>query len=201
MPDGAAPDADGGAPPGPSLWQRLLLWLPHLRRDDGAPLGERLRSAVLKPADPTSATTTPGAGSTTPGAAPMEELEASAKRADDKERLIGLVAAPLAAAVGVVVISTLISNDPAQYLANGHANPKYVTVGIYHELLVVLLALALAMMAAAWFRKRLYLGIAMALYGLAVFNLHYWGFGVPFVMGGAYYLVSSYRLNRTLREA
>ena len=156
---------------------------------------------MLKPADPTSATTTPGAGSTTPGAAPMEELEASAKRADDKERLIGLVAAPLAAAVGVVVISTLISNDPAQYLANGHANPKYVTVGIYHELLVVLLALALAMMAAAWFRKRLYLGIAMALYGLAVFNLHYWGFGVPFVMGGAYYLVRSYRLNRTLREA
>ena len=31
-------------------------------------------------------------------------------------------------------------------------------------------------------RKRLFLGIATALYGLAIFNLHYWGFGIPFIM-------------------
>ncbi|MHB8594018.1 MAG: hypothetical protein ACYDB3_06735 [Acidimicrobiales bacterium] len=76
-----------------------------------------------------------------------------------------------------------------------------MSVGLYHELLVVLLVLAVAMMAAAWFRKRLYLGIVMALYGLAIFNLHYWGFGIPFILAGAYYLVRSYRLQRSLREA
>jgi hypothetical protein len=39
----------------------------------------------------------------------------------------------------------------------------------------------------------------MALYGLAVFNLHYWGFGVPFIMGGAWLMVRAYRLQRNLR--
>jgi hypothetical protein len=34
-----------------------------------------------------------------------------------------------------------------------------------------------------------------------VFNLHYWGFGVPFILGGAWLLVRAYRLQRDLREA
>jgi hypothetical protein len=49
-------------------------------------------------------------------------------------------------------------------------------------------------------RKRMFLGIALALYGLAVFNLHYWGFGVPFLMAGAWYLVRAYRLNQELKR-
>ena len=57
------------------------------------------------------------------------------------------------------------------------------------------------MLAFAWFRKRLYLGMVIALYGLAVFNLHYWGFGIPFVMAGAWLLVRAYRLQRDLRVA
>ena len=40
-----------------------------------------------------------------------------------------------------------------------------------------------------------------ALYGLAVFNLHWWGFGVPFVLVGAWYLVRAYRAQRALKEA
>ena len=36
----------------------------------------------------------------------------------------------------------------------------------------------------------------MALYGLSIFNLHYWGFGLPFIMVGAWYLVRAYRLSR-----
>jgi hypothetical protein len=40
----------------------------------------------------------------------------------------------------------------------------------------------------------------MALYGLAVFNLRYWGFGVPFVMVGAWYLVRAYRLQQELKR-
>ncbi len=46
------------------------------------------------------------------------------------------------------------------------------------------------MLVTAYFRKRFFLGIAMALYGLSVFNLHYWGFGVPFLMVGAWLLVT-----------
>ena len=45
------------------------------------------------------------------------------------------------------------------------------------------------------------MGIVTSLYGLAIFNLHYWGFGVPFVMVGAWYLVRTYRLHRKLKEA
>jgi hypothetical protein len=57
------------------------------------------------------------------------------------------------------------------------------------------------MSAMALWRKRIPLGIAAAMYGLAIFNMHYWGFGVPFVMIGAWYLVRAYRLNRNLRES
>ena len=63
------------------------------------------------------------------------------------------------------------------------------------------MALALVMLVTAWFRKRTFLGIAMALYGLSIFNLHYWGFGLPFIMGGAWYLVRAYRLSEKLKFA
>jgi hypothetical protein len=71
-----------------------------------------------------------------------------------------------------------------------------VSVSTYHELLAVLLVLSVLMLVMAMLRKRLYLGMVTALYGLAVFNLHYWGFGVPFVMVGAWLLVRAYRLQR-----
>jgi hypothetical protein len=61
--------------------------------------------------------------------------------------------------------------------------------------------LALVMLVTTMLRKRLFLGIATALYGLAIFNLHYWGFGIPFVMCGAWYLVRAYRLQRDLKFA
>jgi hypothetical protein len=61
--------------------------------------------------------------------------------------------------------------------------------------------MSVLMLVTAMLRKRMFLGIFAALYGLAIFNLHYWGFGVPFVMVGAWLLVRSYRLQRELREA
>jgi hypothetical protein len=152
---------------------------------------DRLRRAFLKPA--------PEPAGPAPKPAPpptVEELEDQVRFADDKERLIGLLAAPFAAAIGMLVISALITNDP-----KNHHSAHYVNPTIYHELLIVLLVLAVAMLAAAWFRRRLYLGIATALYGLAIFNLHYWGFGVPFIMVAAWLLVRSYRLQRDLRQA
>ena len=50
-------------------------------------------------------------------------------------------------------------------------------------------------------RKRLLVGIAMALYGLSIFNLHYWGFGIPFILGGAWYLVRAHPLSEKLKYA
>ena len=128
-------------------------------------------------------------------------MEDAVRSADDKERLVGLLLAPVAAAIGILVINSLISNDPAALLKNGRPNRLHVSPGLYHELELVLLALALAMLVTAMLRKRLYLGIVMALYGLAVFNLHYWGFGIPYILAGAWLLVRSYRLGRDLKEA
>ena len=53
----------------------------------------------------------------------------------------------------------------------------------------------------AWLRKRLILGIVMALFGLGIFNLHYWGFGVPFLLAGSWYLVRAWRLKSKLKLA
>jgi hypothetical protein len=201
MPGGRDPDRSEGDPsPRLSLGHRLLLALPRLRRDgDRAPFGERLRNAVLKPVEPGP----PPTGKSVKGSDELsvEELETAARFASDQERLIGLFAAPEGAAIGLVVINYLIAHDPPALLPNGTTNKAHVSVSLYHSLTLVLLGLSLVMLASAFFRKRLFLGLAMALYGLAVFNLHYWGFGIPFLFGGAWLLVRSYRLQRDLGAA
>jgi hypothetical protein len=156
---------------------------------DKAPLGERLRNALVKPPDPSSVAAAPDAPRT------VEELEATNKYADDKERLVGLFAAPIAAAIGLIITGADISNDPAAP-SKLHVNPS-----IYQELRGVLLVLSVVMLVMGMRRKRLFLGMAMALYGLTVFNLHYWGFGVPFILFASWLLVRAYRASRDLREA
>ena len=86
-------------------------------------------------------------------------------------------------------------------MKGGLVNPQHVSVSLYHSLTLVLLGLAILMLVMGWLRKRLFLGIVMSLYGLAVFNLHYWGFGIPFILGGAWLLVRAYRAQRELRVA
>jgi hypothetical protein len=194
MPAARDPDSEAGAPR-LNLGQRVFTL--RTRERDKAPLGDRLRNAVMKPVDPDAASTAKASD----GPLSVEQLEADVRSANDKERLIGLLAAPLAAAIGILVISALIVNDPPPLLKNGHADTLHVSVSLYHDLAGVLIALSILMLATAMLRKRLYLAIVMALYGLAVFNLHYWGFGVPFIMGGAWLMVRAYRLQRDLREA
>jgi hypothetical protein len=165
-----------------------------LGRPAGTPLADRLRRAVLKPDD----------GRRPPAQARPRstgELEPGSSALDDKERAIGLVAAPLASAIGLLVITALIDHDPPARLAGGLANPKHVALSLYHELMAVLVLLSVAMLAFSLLRKRLPLGIATALYGLAIFNLHYWGFGVPFIMCAAWLLVRAYRAQRDLKAA
>ena len=108
---------------------------------------------------------------------------------------MGLLLAPVSAAIGIPIINDLIAHDPPT------GNKQHVNVSLYHELALVLLGLSVLMLVTAWFRKRMYLGIVMALYGLAIFNLHYWGFGIPFVLIAAWLLVRAYRVQRELREA
>jgi len=181
-----------------------LRWVPAGRTTEErrselerTPLADRLRGAFLKPVEPGPSA---GAAGRSEGAS-IAELEDRVRFADDKERLIGLIAAPIAAAVGLLVIGALIANDPAALLRNGHVNKLHVSVSLYETLAGVLLGMSVLMLVMAWLRKRLYLGILTALYGLAIFNLHYWGFGIPFILAGAWFLVRAYRAQRDLREA
>ncbi len=149
------------------------------------PLGDRLRRMFLKPApEPESG------AARAPARPPTEdELEARVGSMDDQERLLGVVAAPLAALIGILVGGNEISRA------------VHSQVSTYYSLLGVLVALSVVMLITVLLRKRMYLGIALALYGLAVFNLHYWGFGIPFILGGAWLLVRAYRAQREYREA
>ena len=177
------------------LWRHLLEALPRRGASSGpAPLGDRLRSALLKPGKPGS-----DDGSHDPRT--VEELQRAVKSTSDKERLVGLIAAPWAAGIGILVTSALIGHDPASRLADGQIDKLHVAVSLYHEVLAALLVMAVVMLVAAWLRKRLYLGIVLALYGLTLFNLHYWGFAIPFLMCGSWLLVRAYRLQKSVREA
>jgi len=160
------------------------------------PISDWTRRTFLKPADPDKVRANVPAKSQS-----VDELEELVKHADDKERAIGLVAAPVATGIGFLVTHALVANDPKQHLSNGSINPHYVNPSLYYEVFVVLLVLSILMLTMAMLRKRLFLGIATALYGLAIFNLHYWGFGIPFIICAAWYLVRAYRLQRELREA
>jgi hypothetical protein len=168
---------------------------------DKETLSSRLSAAFLKP--PADGQGGPGTGTKYNGEVPetVAELEEAVARADDKERLVGLLAAPIAAALGLIITGTLINNDPKALLATGAINKLHVNPTLYLELGAVALALSFVMLGMAYFRKRLFLGIAMALYGLSIFNLHFWGFGIPFILAGAWYLVRAYRFQQQLKVA
>ncbi len=121
----------------------------------------------------------------------VEEIEQAIRRSNDKERAIGLVAAPLAAIIGVAIGSASVN----------YAKTHHQSVSVYNELTYVILGLSVLILVSSWLRKRLFQGITMVLYGLAVFNLHYWGFGIPFLLAGSWYLVNAYRLQQALKRA
>ena len=123
----------------------------------------------------------------------VDELEEAIRRSDDKERTIGLIAAPVAAIVGIAISSASIS----------YARAHNQNVHVYEELTYVLLGLALLILIASLMRKRLFQGITLALFGVAVFQLKYTyvGFALPFILFGAWYLVRTYRLQQALKRA
>ena len=181
MPGSDLDAADGNVPPKASAWQRLL-------------------NTMVKPADPdarlsAAAQSRPGAD----GPTTVAELEEAVRRADDKERLIGLLAAPIAAMIGLLVTGNRLANDPKPRWPTANSTRCTSARPLCVEFGAIAIVLGVVMLAMAWFRKRLYLGMTMALYGLSLFNLHYWGFGVPYILFGAWYLVRAYRLNRNSR--
>jgi hypothetical protein len=121
----------------------------------------------------------------------VEELQEAIRSSDDKERNIGLIAAPLAALVGIIISSATIQN----------AKNTHQSTTVYVELTYVILGMAVLILVSSLLRRRLFQGVTMALYGLAVFNLRFWGFGVPFLLAGAWYLVRAYRLQQALKRA
>ena len=124
---------------------------------------------------------------------PADEIEAEIRRSNDKERVIGLIAAPVAAIVGLVISSASVN------YARSHGQ----SVGVYEKLTYVLLGLAILILLTSWLRKRLFQGITLALFGLAIFQLHYTyvGFAAPFILAGAWYLIRAYRLQQELKRA
>jgi hypothetical protein len=124
---------------------------------------------------------------------PVEEIEADIARSNDKERAIGLVAAPVAALIGLIISSASVN----------YAKTHGLSTSVYDKLTYVLLGLAILILITSWLRKRLFQGITLSLYGLAIFQLHYtyFGFAAPFLLAGAWYLVRAYRLNVELKRA
>jgi hypothetical protein len=124
---------------------------------------------------------------------PVDEVEAEISRSSDKERVIGLIAAPVAAIVGLVISSASVN----------YAQSHNQSTGVYEKLTYVLLALAVLILLSSWLRKRLFQGITLALFGVAIFQLHYSyvGFALPFILFGAWYLLRAYRLQQELKRA
>ncbi len=103
------------------------------------------------------------------------------------------MAAPLAALIGIIIGTASVN------YAKSHGQ----SYAVYTKLIYVLLGLAALILLSSWLRKRLFQGITIALFGLAIFQLHYtyFGFAAPFLLVGAWYLVRSYRFQQELKRA
>jgi hypothetical protein len=147
---------------------------------------ERLKYSMVKPDDDDRA---PAATDDRT----VDEIKAEIRYSSDKERVIGLIAAPIAAIVGLAISTASLDN----------ARSHHQSLTVYDELTYVLLGLSVLILVASLLRKRLFQGITLALFGVAVFQLHYnyVGFAFPFVLAGAWYLVRAYRLQQALKHA
>jgi hypothetical protein len=179
MPSGDPDDTGDDAPAAVSGWKRFT----------GAVSNFALKPAVAAESGTGNAT------SELDRLTDLDDIEAAVKRSNDKERLVGLLVSPVAAAIGFLVTTALVANDPKL------PSPHHVNPNQYAEFGLLSMALSLVMLGTAWFRKRTFFGIASALYGLSLFNLHYWGFGVPYILIGSWFLVRAYRLQEKLKVA
>jgi hypothetical protein len=150
-------------------------------------LWERVKYSLVEPDDDR------GARKETQPDRSVEEIREDLRRSNDKERTIGFVVAPVAAIVAITISSASIN----------YARTHHQDVHVYNELTFVLLGLSALILVASMLRKRLFQGITIALFGLALFQLHYSyvGFAAPFILVGAWYMVRVYRLQQELRRS
>ena len=167
------PSSPGARDPGGDSTPRMTRW-------------ERIKYSMVRPDDEPPDTKQQEVR-------PVEEIEAEIRQSNDKERAIGLVAAPVAALIGLIISSASVN----------YAKTHNQSVSVYDKLTYVLLGLAVLILVTSWLRKRLFQGITLALFGLAIFQLHYtyFGFAAPFLLAGAWYLVRAYRLQQELKRA
>lgn len=149
-------------------------------------LWERLKYSMVKPDDDA------GAAKEVAPDRDLDTVRAEVRRSNDKERAIGLVAAPVAAIVGIAISTATLD----------YAKTHHESLTVYKELTYVLLGLAVLILVASLLRKRLFQGITLALFGVAIFQLKYTylGFAAPFILAGAWYLVRGYRLQQELKR-
>ena len=162
--------------------------------DDGVPMTrwERLKYAMVKPDDAHDARPATDERS-------AEELQFAIHYADDRERAVGLIAGPIAALISFIVVNADISRNSQPPPTTAPKN--FVPASTYHWVLLVFLALSLIILVSAWWRKRMAMAIALALYGVGLFQLGWLGFAVPFVLAGAWYLVRAFRLQQAVKKA
>ncbi len=173
-----------------------LPWCPRVKivgapDDSDAPrlsLWERMKYTLVRPDDEPSERSSPADdrhGRRAPGAI---------HRSDDKERAIGLWRRRSPPSSASLSVTRSINNARTH-----HQSVEPPTSGSP----IVLLGLAVLILVSSLLRKRLFQGITLALFGLAVFQLHYTyiGFAAPFILAGAWYLVRAYRLQQALKQA
>jgi hypothetical protein len=148
--------------------------------DAVAPRG-KLRDAFLKPAQSTSARSTSAQSKPAQRGAPSgmtkEELTHVIKRLEDRERTMAFFAAPLGAAVGILLTVVTLHTNPPLHAKNHLSTSLIVFEGGARILLAGVVALA------AWTRRRsfvafalLFLGTSMA--GGLIFALPFWALGI-----------------------
>ena len=90
----------------------------------------RFQNAVVKPDDPRHLDV-----QDVGACASVEELRGRPSAGlTTRNGNIGLIAAPVAALIAFIIITTLINHDPAALLANG-SEPAARSMSVYHELL------------------------------------------------------------------
>jgi hypothetical protein len=162
--------------------------------DDGTPMTrwERLKYSMVRPDESDASDARPATDERS-----AEELQYEIRYADDRERAVGLIAGPIAALISFIVTNADISRNSQPTTAA----KNFVAASTYHWVLLIFLALSLIILASAWWRKRMAMAIALALYGVGLFQLGWLGFAVPFVLAGAWYLVRAFRLQQAFKKA
>lgn len=158
-----------------------------------APLGTRLRDSMLKP-KPEPAVGPSGKAPTKADPFPDKssaELRNWIKYLDDRERLYTLMAAPIAAILGITQLVVSLRDNPAT--GKKHVSPEEIVI-----LGVVVLAMSIAVLVSGLIRRR----------SFAIFALFFVGFGldaglsifgvIPFWGLGGWMFLRSSKMQRSL---